>query len=265
MLPYLRAVAAAHLPLDFYSWHRYLNAPYFGPDGAEGNVSDSLYKSLAKRNPTATPVDYAREIDRVKAKVAATLAGSGLKPKLLIDEWNVAAGGYDLRHDDAEGAAADAGVLIEMERSGLDGADFYRAVSGSEDHPGDWGLVSSKGAAKPAWWVFRVWDATPGTRLTTHDDPTAGLWARAVREKNGCIDVLLANFVATGSPARDVTIRLDGKLPPCAGTRAASLAVLDKSSKTLAKSHAIRLLPRQTVNVPMASQSVALVRVGCAR
>src|SRR5262249_42148633 len=134
----------------------------------------------------------------------------------------------------------------------------------SEDHAGDWGLVSSKGEPKPAWWVFRAWDATPGTRLATHDDPAAGLWGRAVRETGGCVDVLLANFVATGSPARDVKVSLDGKLPACAGSRTASLAVLDKSSNTLGTSREVALSPGPRVDVPMASQSVAFVRVGCA-
>jgi hypothetical protein len=263
MVPYLKAVATAHLPLDFYSWHRYANTPYLGPDGAEGNLPADVYKALAKRNPTTTPLDYAHEISQVKLKVAAALAGSGLAPKFLIDEWNVSGGGYDLRHDDAEGAALDAGILIEMERSGLDGADFYRAVSGSSDHPGDWGMVTSKGAPKPAWWVFRAWDAMEGSRLATRDDPAAGVWARATREARGCVDVLLANFVATGSPARDVTIGLDGKLPTCTGTRTASLAVLDRSSKTLGNAREIRLNPGRTVDVPMAPQSVALVRIGC--
>jgi hypothetical protein len=111
--------------------------------------------------------------------------------------------------------------------------------------------------------VFRAWDAMAGTRLATHDDPAAGLWGRAVRETGGCVDVLLTNFVASGSPARNVTVSLDGKLPPCTGTRTASLAVLDRSSKTLANSRELRLLARQSVAVPMASQSVALVRIGC--
>lgn len=263
MVPYLKAVAAAHLPLDFYSWHRYANTPYLGPDGAEGNLPDDVYKALAKRNSKATPVDFAQEIDQVRAKVGATLAGSGLKPKFLIDEWNVSAGGYDVRHDDAEGAAFDTGILIEMERSGLDGADFYRAVSGSKDRPGDWGLVSSKGAPKPAWWVFRAWDAMPGTRLATRDEPVSGLFARGVHESGGCVDVLLANFVATGSPARNVSVDLAGKLPACTGTSTATLAVLNASSKTLGTSHALPLSARQTVAVAMAPQSVALLRVGC--
>jgi hypothetical protein len=263
MLPYLRAVAAAHLPLDFYSWHHYANTPYLGPDGAEGNLPSAAYKALAKRNPRSSPLDYSTEIAQVKAKIASVLRGSGLAPRFTIDEWNVSGGGYDLRHDDAEGAALDAGILIEMERAGLDGADFYRAVSGSEDHPGDWGLVSSQGAPKPAWWVFEAWSAMPGVRLATADEPAAGLWARTTHDERGCVSVLLANFVATGSPARNVTVDLTGSLPSCSGTRTSTLATLDRSSTTLAATTPIQLRDGQAFSVPMASQSVALVRIGC--
>jgi xylan 1,4-beta-xylosidase len=131
LVPWLTATVAAHLPLDFLSWHLYANSPYLGPDGPEGNLPLSVYQALAKRNPNTTPVEYATNIATVKATVGAALARSRLKPKYIIDEWNVSAGGLDLRHDDAEGASLDAGILMEMEEAGLDGADFYRAVSDS--------------------------------------------------------------------------------------------------------------------------------------
>src|SRR5262249_4240123 len=152
----------AGLPLDFVSWHRYANTPFLGPDGAEGNLPESLYKALAKRNPNTTPLQYSSEIADTKSKIDATLQGRGLSPKLIIDEWNVSAGGYDVRHDDAEGASLVAGILVEMERAGLDAAAFYRAVSGSQNHVGDWGLVYSDGTPKPSWWVFRAWSALTG-------------------------------------------------------------------------------------------------------
>jgi hypothetical protein len=263
MLPYLRAVAADHLALDFYSWHHYANTPFLGPDGAEGNLSTAVYKALAKRNPKSSPLDYATEIAQVEAKIASVPHGSGLSPRFIIDEWNVSGGGYDLRHDDAEGAALDAGILIDMERAGLDAADFYRAVSGREDHAGDWGLVSSKGTPKPAWWVFRAWSALQGVRLATADDPAAGVWARATKDAQGCLSVLLANFVATGSPERNVTIDLSGTLPSCSGTRTITLGTLDRSSTSLAVTSPLPVHDPRAMSVPMASQSVALVRIGC--
>src|SRR5262249_17239826 len=146
---------------------------------------------------------------------------------LSIDEWNVSAGGYDVRHDDAEGASLIAGILVEMQRSGLDRADLYRAITGSSGHIGDWGEVASTGLVKPPWWVFRAWEAMQGAQLTTSGaDTSAGLWSQATRDRHGCVDVLLANFVATGSPTRDVRVVLDGATDVCRGVRSASLAVL---------------------------------------
>jgi hypothetical protein len=263
MVQYLRSVAASGLPLGFVSWHNYANFPFLGPDGAEGNLPEELYRLLARRNPDTTPLRYSAEIAEIRTKVDAALEGSGLSPDLVIDEWNVSAGGYDVRHDTAEGAALVAGVLVEMERAGLDGAAFYRAVSGGDNHIGDWGLVFSDGTPKPSWWVFRAWWTMQGTRMSTSgDDGTTGLWARATRD-SGCVSVLLANFIATGAPARTVKIDLDGKLPRCRGKRTTTLAALDGSSTTLASSRTVRLGGPRSVTVAMASQSVALLRISC--
>ena len=261
MVQYLQAVAQAGLPLDFVSWHKYANSPYLGPDGPEGNLPLDIYEKLAKRNPKTTPLDYATEIAAIKAQVHTALAGSNLKPKFIIDEWNVSAGGYDLRNDDAEGASLDAGILIEMERAGLDAAAFYRAVSGST--PGDWGLVYADGTPKPSWWVFRAWAAISGKVLAlTGDQPTAGLFARATRD-NGCVSVLLTNFVATGAPARTVRVNLSGALPYCHGPLTTTLATLDNTSTSLATHSIVQIGRQQSLTVPMASQSVALVQLTC--
>jgi hypothetical protein len=268
LLPtYVEAVADAHLPLDFVTWHHYANFPYLGPDGPEGNLDPALYQALARRNPDATPLRVSAEIRSVRAEVDAALGDSGLRPALSIDEWNVSAGGYDLRHDTAEGAALDAGMLIEMERAGLDQAAFYRAISGS--HPGDWGLVYADGSPKPAWWVFRAWSQMTGDRLlTSGDDPANGLWVRATRDA-GCVSVLLTNFVATGAPTRTISLNLQSGMPPCQGARVATLGTLDTTSTSLADAPTIELDhnndagPIDHVDVTMPSQSVALLRVGC--
>jgi hypothetical protein len=263
MLQYLHSVVAAGLPLDFVSWHKYANSPYLGPDGPEGNLPIAVYKALAKQNPKSTPLDYSNEISSIRSQVATALAGSGVSPKFIIDEWNVSAGGYDVRHDDAEGASLDAGILIEMERAGLDAAAFYRAVSGSNNHVGDWGLVYSDGTPKPAWWVFRAWSTMTGHLLPVSGDaPGAGLWARATID-GGCISVLLTNFVATGAPAHTVEIDLNGDLPHCHGPRTTTLATLDTASTSLANSSLLQVGRRQSVTIPMASQSVALLRSSC--
>jgi hypothetical protein len=263
MRAYVQAVGAAGLPLDFISWHKYANFPYLGPDGPEGNLPPDLYAALAKRNPNSTPLQYSAEIATVRSQVAADLAGTGLSPRLTIDEWNVSAGGYDVRHDSNEGAALDAGILIEMEKAGLGGADFYRSTSGSANHPGDWGLTFSDGSPKPSWWVFRAWTLMSGARLLTGgDDPSHGLWARATRDR-GCVSVLLANFVAIGAPAHDVAVHLLGALPECAGARETTLATLDGSSSMLATQQQVQLDDHQSATVSMPTQSVALLRVSC--
>ncbi|HEY7438517.1 MAG TPA: hypothetical protein VIC35_03910 [Acidimicrobiia bacterium] len=267
-VPYLQAVAQAGLPLDFISWHKYANSPFLGPDGPEGNLPDSLYQLLAKRNPDTTPLQYSSEIAQMRATFDSALQGTGLHPRLIIDEWNVSAGGYDLRNDTSEGAALDAGILVEMERAGLDGANIYRAVSGNT-HAGDWGIVSASGTPKPTWWVFRAWRDMTGSLLGTQgDDAATGLWARASRDhRDGCVKVLLANFIATGSPARNVRVSLRGKLIPCAGrpfSPHATLSVLNGTSTTLA-AHEIAVGRDQSVTVPMGSQSVAYLQVGCTR
>jgi hypothetical protein len=265
MVQYLTSVADAGLPLDFVSWHNYANFPYLGPDGPEGNLPEAVYQALARRNPDSTPLRYSEEVTAIRAKVAGALEGSGLAPDLVIDEWNVSPGGYDVRHDDAEGASLVAGILIEMEHAGLDAANFYRAVSGNNDHAGDWGLVYSDGAPKPSWWVFRAWSTMTGHRLlSTGDDPAVGLWARATRDR-GCISVLLTNFVATGAPARSVEIDLDGTFPHCRGGRTATLAALDSTSTAFAHPRPAALDRDHALTVPLASQSVALVQVSCRR
>jgi hypothetical protein len=192
------------------------------------------------------------------------LAGSGLSPKYIIDEWNVSAGGLDLRNDDAEGASLDAGILMQMEQAGLNGADFYRALS-DRTSAGDWGMVTADGTPKPSWWVFRAWRAMGGSRLqTTGADAATGLFATATRNaSHGCFNVLLANFVATGSPSRQVTLELSGDLPKCIGARVTTLATLDTASTTLDHPQPLAMSPDNTATFSMAPQSVALIRTGC--
>jgi hypothetical protein len=102
-----------------------------------------------------------------------------------------------------------------------------------------------------------------GDRLrTSGDDATTGLWARATRDQ-GCVSVLLASFVATGSPARTVEVDLQGDLTRCRGRRTTTVAALDGSSTTLADPRTVRFGTHQSVTVPMASQSVAVVQISC--
>lgn len=151
-----------------------------------------------------------------------------------------------------------------MERAGLDEAGFYRAITGTESRPGDGGMVTNAGTPKPTWWwVFRAWRAMQGIRLETSGaEADAGLWARATRGSRGCISVLLANFVATGSPSRTVTIDLEGRLPACPSGRVTTIATLDGGPTTFdAPTPAV--LHGQRATVEMDPRSVALVRSSC--
>lgn len=219
---------------DFVSWHFYGNHPFFGPDGNEGFVPDAVYEANARRNPFMTPQEFGVQVDLVRSWV-------GDDVELAIDEWNVAAGGFDTRHDTHEGAAFDAAVLTEMERAGLDAADFYRSGdTPGKPRVGEWGLVDGSGFRKPAWWVFDAWRATAGTRVgVAGDDPPAGLWARATKGSgpdDSRVDVIVSAFGVATSPSsggggeppdRDVTISLAGTAATCADVR--TLATPDSS------------------------------------
>ncbi|MCB0976653.1 MAG: hypothetical protein KDB02_04270 [Acidimicrobiales bacterium] len=268
LLGWMRESAARGLPLDFVSWHRYANSPYLGPDGAEDHVSRSVYLRWAGRNPDASADTYAEEIEAVKRSVEGTLMGTNLTPSFTIDEWNLSSGGRDLRHDTSEGAALVAGTLMKMQAAGLDGANFYRAVS-AQGAEGDWGMTTADGKAKPAWWVFRSWRAMEGRVLDTSTGGSAkgegagGLDAIATLNDSGCVSVLLSNFVATGSRARDVEVRFDGELPTCSTGRTTTVSTLDSESTSLATATVTRLRRDRTLDIDMEPQSVALLRIGC--
>lgn len=260
---YVTRTRAAGLPLDFVSWHWYGNHPFLGPDGREAIVPEPFYTLLARRNPAATPMAYGDQTVQVRALVTAALAGREahfVDPDLVIDEWNVAAGGFDLRHDTSEGAAFDAASLIEMEAADLDGADFYRAADGTPGpgegvRRGDWGLVDAAGGRKPSWWVFDAWGQTAGTRLAVSgDQPAAGWWARASRS-GGRIDVLLSSFSASVGVDRAVEVVLGGAA--CSG---AELRTLDATSDSFETFEVVPV--SQVVDLPL--NSVAWVRfTGC--
>ena len=246
---------------DFVSWHFYGNHPFFGPDGNEGFVPDSVYQANARRNAFMTPREFGAQVDMVRSWV-------GDDVELAIDEWNVAAGGFDTRHDTHEGAAFDAAVLTEMENADLDAADFYRSGdTPGEPRGGEWGLVDGSGSRKPAWWVFDAWRVTAGTRVgVAGDDPAGGLWARATKgtgSEGSRVDVIVSAFGVATSPSsggggeppdRDVTISLAGATASCADVR--TLAPPDSSFAAVQR-HAV---VNNSVTVAVPGPSVVWVR-----
>lgn len=258
VVEYVAEIAARDLPLHFVSWHHYANNPFLGPDGAEGNLDPVLYEALAGINPNTTPAIYGEQARQVRTAIEPLLAGTGLEPELLIDEWNLSAGGLDRRHDSNEGAAFVAGSLIEMERAGLDGAAYYRATGDREN--GDWSLVAPDGTRKPTWWVFRAFEEASGALLATEgDDPATGFWARASK-RGRRVDVLLATFKAIGGTGRRVTLELDGE---CAAGKAL-VGRIDAQSPRWARRESVPVVDG-VFTIELAPQSVAWVQLTCPR
>ncbi|MEW6268375.1 MAG: hypothetical protein AB1689_03655, partial [Thermodesulfobacteriota bacterium] len=260
VVAYAAEILQRGLPLHFLSWHWYANNPFLGPDGAEGLIDPVLYEALAGVNPNATPAVYGEQARRVRSEVELLLreAGVELDPDLLIDEWNLSAGGLDRRHDSHEGAAFVAGTLIEMERAGLDGAAYYRSIGDRE--AGDWGLIAPDGTRKPTWWVFRAFERASGSLLDVRgDDPGSGFWARASR-RGRRVDVLLASFRAVGGSDRRVTLEVEGD---CAA-ESALVGRIDATSADWGRRQVVRAADG-AFSLDLAAQSVAWLQLACPR
>lgn len=257
---YVEAVSREDLPLHFVSWHHYGNTPFLGPDGAEDIIPPTFapaYPVFGRRNPATSPVAYGLQVHEVRALVDGLLATRpGYDPELVIDEWNLSAGGYDTRHDTNEGAAFAAATMMEMEAAGLDAADFYRAAG--SDRAGDWGLVRPDGSVKPAWWVFHAWQTTAGTRLAVEGhSPPAGLFARASRGGDD-VHVLLASFVASGGTPTTTAISLAG-----CDARAATIRGIDAESGALDSGEPVVAGTDGAFPVDLPPQSVRWLTASC--
>jgi hypothetical protein len=257
---YAAAIRDAGLPLDFVSWHWYGNTPFLGPDGNEGCVPEEIYEVLGRINPFTTPAVYGVQTETHRALLDTVLAGSGLAPALMIDEWNISACGLDLRHDSNEGAAYVAASLIEMERAGLDRAAYYRWDG--DFGAGDWALVSrgeKRTTRKSAYWLFHRWPRLHGDRLAVSgDDPADGLWARATRQRH-LVDVLLVNWRAVDGSARDVDLELVGGCSP----RRATVRSINAESASFRMVRPQPAMGNSRMHLSLPEQSVYWVRASC--
>jgi len=235
IVPMVTLARQRGLPLDFVSWHWYANTPFLGPDGREPlgtpefqQLVDVVFPFWGRRNPVATPASYGDQVGLVREWVRGALAGSGRPmPELVIDEWNLSAGGFDRRMDIHEGAAYDGGVLAEMQKAGLDRSAVFRAVDpayfadpkvnpSGEEHRGGWGLVTITGRRKPAWWTFWLWRrlAPLVVRSQLESARSDGVWALASRgARRRRLTVLVASFLAEGAHPHELALELSG-LPP---------------------------------------------------
>lgn len=260
LLTFLARFRDGSLPLDFISWHYYGNYPCFGPDGPEPSPVSGLTNLFGCRNPFASPLAFGPQVALMRTLTAAGLAGSGrTAPRLILDEWNLSAGGYDVRHDTAFGASFDAATLIELQEAGLDDAAFFMATD-TTDHPGGWGLVRLDGTRKPAWWTFALWHQLPPNRVTVDGaNPLGGLWAIASRDPStGRTGIEIVSFAATGGTPRRASVLLDGG--PSTSTQAATVQRIDADHPTAATKTPLALdHGRIVVDIP--PQSVTYLEV----
>ena len=221
MIPLMSEARAAGIPVDFVSWHYYGNYPFIGPDGVEPQFppqSAPVVSALGQRNPAASPQTYLLQLDQVRTWAKATL---GHVPELMVDEWNLSAGGFDKRMDTNEGAAFQAATLAALASDGLDRAALFSAVDPYDrdinGNPlparyGGWGVVDRSLARKPAWFAQWMWSRLAGARLASPQDPTGGVWTAASASRDR-VDVLVSSFLATGAAARGLHVDIAGVKP----------------------------------------------------
>lgn len=221
MIPLMAEARAAGIPVDFVSWHYYGNYPFIGPDGVEPLFPKPAAPAVAllgQRNPAASPETYLVQLDQVRTWAQATL---GRVPELMVDEWNLSAGGFDKRMDTNEGAAFQAATLSALASDHLDRAALFSAVD-PYDHDingnplparyGGWGVVDRSLARKPAWYAQWMWSRLEGNRLDSPQNPTSGVWTAASASATR-VDVLVSSFLATGASARVAHVDVAGMKP----------------------------------------------------
>lgn len=231
---YLVGLRNAGLVPDFVSWHLYANSPFMGPDGNEGLVGDAVYQLLRGTNPLASPELHAGPIERTRALVRRVFPDQSERIQLGVSEWNLSAGGMDLRHGTHVGAAFTAGVLTVFEAHDLDFGIHYRGVG--DARAGDFGVVDQSGNRTPRWEVFAMFRDTAGRRVRiTGARGADGWWARATVTPDGRTEVIVTAFGANPVVTRDRDVRLTG-LPPGA-VRAVAIDDTDPVPHPIAVDH----------------------------
>lgn len=263
----MRFAREHELPLDFISWHSYGNAPFLGPDGAEPLGPPEfrpLLLPLRQRNPLTSPAFYGDQVRAVRSWRDAIYGEASSRPELWLDEWNLSPGGFDRRHDTAEGAAFQAAVLIELQRAGVDRAAIFRSVDpayGNDVVParpelyGGWGLVGRYGKRKPAWMVHRFWGELGDDVLAVGADVDArtGVSAILARRDARTFTVLASNFVAAQGRDRSVVVEL-------AGARG-TWTVVERRVDGSVRARRVTSSGKLVVSVELAAQSVVFVEL----
>jgi hypothetical protein len=201
--PFLAHVVAGGLPLDFLSWHYYLDYPALGPTG--GIPAPPPGVPPVWYNPFARAQEYGAQVALVRDEAAKYPT---LHPKLWIDEWNLDAG-YDARHDGPYDAAMAAAVLDSVQGAALDRMSFFK-VTDDPGPTGNWGMLTVGLRPKPVYYAFDFWHRLAGRSLgvaitpdQSASDASGRVGAVASRPGagNGSVRVLLYDYVpfdATG-------------------------------------------------------------------
>ena len=251
------------VPPAFVSWHYYANYPCLGPDGPEnpGDPSSlALQKSLGCVNPSASPTFYSTGISMVRQAISTAAPGAP-PPELILDEWNLSAGGLDRRMTTNDDAAFATGTLITFQQDGLGASAFYQATD-TDPRPGGWGTVSFRGARRPVWWAFSLWGRlAPRAVSLDGSDPSGGLWALASRTRSAQrVTVLLASFSVASPQARTVRVVLAGLPRRRAGWRA-TIARIDAVHGGGQPAARVRLGSGDALNLELPAQAVTLLTV----
>lgn len=205
----LNYVLQHDLPLDFISWHTYVNDPYAGPM----NLGGFAFCWGRPNGPGANLCYYKPNLDEatIAAEVAQTrqaLSGfPALHPLLIVDEWNLDAEG-DPRMDQPYDAAYAAAVLDSSQADGLSGMSFFDVNNSETDPDQNWGLLYSDLKPKPVyetflyWHEMAAWQVPVSTRSMPGEhqpalanlDANGRVGAVAARSRDGRATVLLYDF-----------------------------------------------------------------------
>jgi len=186
----IRFCAERKLPLDFVSWHYYLNT-----------VS---------------------EIPRAQAEVAYWSRRYGLKspPELLVGEWcwqihNVPRSGYlpwsrrNFYVNDWHAAFTGAS-LIEMQRAGVTAGIYTNAIA----EAGATGLDASGLMSSSYPWanlnVFRLWSMLAPEIVTSRYDGRPGVFSLASRDDRGRVTILLAHLRYRKDLSPEIRVKVAG-------------------------------------------------------
>jgi len=271
MIPLMTEAKAAGIPVDFLSWHYYGNYPFIGPDGVEPLFpapAAPIVSLLGQRNPVASPEAYLIQLDQVRSWAQAAL---GHVPEIMVDEWNLSAGGFDRRMDTSEGAAFQTATLAALASDNLDRALLFSAVDPYDrdinGNPlparyGGWGVVDRSLARKPAWYAQWLWSRLAGSRLSSQQDAVNGVWT-AASISHGRVDVLVSSFLASGASARALHVDVAGMTP---GRWTASVFRVDADhagATAPAETHAVTTdgAGHLTFDTALPGQSVVLVEL----